>query len=80
MTDPLERAALLAAAGERVAAARRGSGGVVVYEGPAGIGKTTVLAAASERAEGLTVVRALPNELERTFAYGVARRLLGPLL
>ena len=80
MEDPLEREALLAAAGERVAAARRGSGGVVAYEGPAGIGKTTVLAAAAERAWGMTVVRALPSELERTFAYGVARRLLGPLL
>ena len=80
MEDPLEREALLAAAGERVAAARRGSGGVVAYEGPAGIGKTTVLAAAAERARGMAVVRALPSELERTFAYGVARRLLAPLL
>ena len=80
MSEPLEREELLAAAAGVVAAARKGRGGILAYEGPAGIGKSTVLAAAADRAPGTTVVRALPSELERTFAYGVARRLLGPLL
>jgi DNA-binding CsgD family transcriptional regulator len=62
--------------------ALRGRGGALVVEGPAGIGKTVLLAAASELAdgEGFCVLRARGAELEREFAFGVARQLLEPVL
>ena len=60
-----------------LAAARDGAGGIVVLEGAAGIGKTRLLQAARERAGalGLEAVAARGAELERGFAYGVARQL-----
>ncbi len=52
-------------------------GGVLVVEGGAGVGKTSLLAAAAERAAGLghEVVRARGSELEAGFAFGVVRQL-----
>jgi predicted ATPase len=75
----LERNELLKAAKAVTAAARAGRGRVLAFEGPAGIGKSTLLAAAVDQADGMRVVLARPTELERTFAFGVARRLLSPL-
>ena len=60
--------------------ARAGRGGVVLVEAPAGLGKTSLLRAASETAAetGFTCLRARASELERDFAYGCVRQLLEP--
>ena len=62
--------------------AGRGQGNVVLVEGPAGIGKSALLAAACEAAAALghRVLRARGAELEQEFAFGVARQLFEPLL
>jgi hypothetical protein len=59
-----------------------GSGGTALLEGPAGIGKTALLgeAATRARAHGFLVLRATGAELEREYAYGVARQLFAPAL
>ena len=59
-----------------------GSGGTVVIEGPAGIGKTELLGALAARAQqrGFAVLRARGGELEVSMAFGVARQLFEPLL
>ena len=65
-----------------VAEASMGRGRLAVVEGPAGMGKTALLAAvrtaASDR--GVRVLRARAHELERDFAFGVVRQLFEPLL
>ncbi len=54
-----------------IAEAQDGSGRLAVIEGPAGIGKTRLLAAAMERAAGpMTVLYARCSELEREFTFG----------
>ena len=57
-----------------------GEGRAVVVEGPAGIGKTALVAAAgaSAREAGLTPLAARGTELERAFGFGVVRQLLEP--
>jgi DNA-binding CsgD family transcriptional regulator len=62
--------------------AGEGQGGALAVEGPAGIGKTVLLAAAREVAEGegFRVLRARGAELERGFAFGVVRQLVEPVL
>ena len=52
-------------------------GGVLVVEGGAGIGKTSLVEVACSRADGLghEVVRARGSELESGFAFGVVRQL-----
>jgi len=59
-----------------------GTGSLVVIEGPAGIGKTALLAAARSGAEsrGMKVLAARGAELEREFAFGVVRQLFEPPL
>ena len=59
-----------------------GVGRLVVIEGPAGIGKTTLLGAARElaRRAGMSVRGARGAELEQGFAFGVVRQLLEPAL
>ena len=63
-------------------AAADGVGGVVLIEGPPGIGKTTLAMSAMRRARsaGMRVLRAAGSELERDFGYGVARQLFEPSL
>ena len=58
--------------------AQQGHGGALVVEGPAGIGKTVLLAASRDLAEGegFRVLRARGAELEREFAFGVVRQLI----
>ena len=53
-----------------------------MVEGPAGIGKTALLAVAREVAEGegFRVLRARGAELEREFAFGVVRQLVEPVV
>ena len=59
---------------------KEGEGGVALLEGPAGIGKTALLRAVRERADGLRlmVLHARGGELERSAAWAVARELLLP--
>ncbi len=59
-----------------------GAGGVVVIEGPAGIGKSSLLAVALDQAGDLgeTVGRARASELEQEFPFGVVRQLFEPVL
>ncbi len=56
----------------------RGHGATLLIEGPAGIGKTTVLAAAREAsaARGANCLSVRGTRLERSHAFGGARRLL----
>src|SRR5690348_3592482 len=65
-----------------LAQARLGRGTFVVVEGPAGMGKTALLAAArtAAAANGMRVLRARGAELEREFAFGVVRQLFEPPL
>ena len=82
-TEPLlERNEELARVGSALAEARSGRGRFVVVEGPAGIGKTALLAAARTAAaeSGMRVLRSRGAELERDFAFGVVRQLLEPPL
>ena len=60
----------------------RESSGLVVVEGPAGIGKSRLIAELHARAavEGRRVLSAHGSELEREFPFGVVRQLFEPLL
>jgi len=65
-----------------LAAARCGEGGTVALEAPAGQGKTALMTFAAElaTAHGMRVLTARGGELERSFPYGVVRRLFERLL
>src|ERR1700761_8292128 len=78
----LERDRELQQVGECLQRAQQGHGGALVVEGPAGIGKTVLLAAARDAAggEGFRVLRARGAELEREFAFGVVRQLVEPVV
>lgn len=74
---PLERHRELALLDVAVTDARNGRGGVVLLEGPAGIGKSVLLDEARSRARGtLTLLDARGGLLERDFGFGVVRQLL----
>jgi DNA-binding CsgD family transcriptional regulator len=77
----LDRDTELAALARQLAAVRRGSGRVIVVDGPAGIGKSSLLAAVARRAdeEGFAVLRARGGPLEQDAPWGVARQLFEPL-
>lgn len=76
----LERDAELREMAGAIAAARGGDGRLVVVEGEAGIGKSTLLDAAAEmaRRDGLTVLQGRGGELERLYVNGVVVDLFGP--
>src|SRR5215208_4202132 len=78
----LERSEELARIESALAEACSGRGAFVVIEGPAGIGKTALLAAARTAAadSGMRVLRSRGTELERDFAFGVVRQLFEPPL
>ena len=78
----LERSEELARIEAALVEARAGRGTFVVIEGPAGIGKTALLAAARTAAAdgGMRVLRSRGTELEREFAFGVVRQLFEPPL
>ncbi len=65
-----------------LAAGRGARGHLLLVEGHAGIGKTSLLdaAVARARAGGMTVMRARASELESDFAFGIAVQLFEPLL
>jgi DNA-binding CsgD family transcriptional regulator len=73
----LERDREVAALEAALAAAREGVGRVVLIEGEAGIGKTTLLgtALACARSLGLRVLLARGGEHEREFGFGIVRQL-----
>jgi class 3 adenylate cyclase/DNA-binding CsgD family transcriptional regulator len=60
-----------------VAAARAGHGVLVLIEGPAGIGKTRLLARGADAGttSGMLVLRAHGAELEQDYSWGVVRQL-----
>jgi DNA-binding CsgD family transcriptional regulator len=74
----LERERELREVSDALTAAQRGRGKLVLVEAAAGLGKTSLLAAATETATrlGFTCLRARATELERDFAYGLVRQLL----
>lgn len=78
----LERERELTGLGHALSEAQRGRGQVVLVEASAGIGKTSLLRAASGTAAevGFTCLRARASELERGFAYGCMRQLLEPVI
>ena len=78
----LERREELETIESALAEARDGRGSFVVVEGPAGIGKTALLAAARTAAvnDGMRVLRSRGTELELDFAFGVVRQLFEPAL
>lgn len=63
-------------------AVEAGGGDAVLLEGPAGIGKSRLLAEVSDvaRRDGFHVLTACASAAERSFAFGVAGQLLEPLL
>jgi DNA-binding CsgD family transcriptional regulator len=75
--DLVERERELAYLDDRLGALQRAEGSCALVEGPAGVGKTSLLGKAVERAEavGLHVLGARCGELEREFPYGVVRQL-----
>ena len=79
----LERAAELGAIDHSLAGLRRGTSSALLIEGPAGIGKTRLLAEAQARAAGgggARVLRARAGAIEVDFPWGVARQLFEPVL
>jgi DNA-binding CsgD family transcriptional regulator len=74
----LDREDDLAAIDAALAEAVGGTGGIVLIEGPPGIGKTALLdeLRGRARASGITVRSARAGELERGFGFGVVRQLL----
>lgn len=78
----LEREPELAALAEALERARTGSGSVVVLDGPAGIGKSRLLAHTRlhARAAGIGVLEARGVELEREVSFGVATELFAATL
>jgi DNA-binding NarL/FixJ family response regulator len=60
--------------------ARQGRSGTLVLRGEAGLGKTALLDYAAERADGMTVVRAIGVEYEAELPFSGLLELLRPLL
>jgi DNA-binding CsgD family transcriptional regulator len=77
-----ERETELAALSALLHAARSGMGGLVVLDGPAGIGKSRLLAEARAMAGplGMTVLAARGLDLERDTSFGIATDLFARLL
>ena len=78
----LERELELLALTEVIDDVREGRGRVVVVEGSAGTGKSTLLRAtvATARGSDLEVVRARGGELEREHPFGLVRQLFEPIV
>src|SRR6187551_2118382 len=78
----LERERELASLQDLLDATAGGEGRLAILEGPAGIGKTRLLAEARRRAAdaGLRVLSARGGEFEREFPFGVVRQLFEPAL
>lgn len=75
----LERESELGSIEAALAGAASGHGSVLVIEGAAGIGKSSLLAATAERADGMRVLRARGAPLEQAYAFGTVRALFDPV-
>ena len=75
----LERESELGSIEAALEGAASGHGSVLVVEGAAGIGKSSLLAAAAERADGMRVLRARGSPLEQAYAFGTVRTLFDPI-
>jgi tetratricopeptide (TPR) repeat protein len=81
MEHLLERGGELEQLAARIGRVASGEGGSVIVEGPAGIGKSRLLAEALGRAgRELRVLSARGTQLEREFSFGVVRQLIAPEL
>lgn len=78
----LEREREVGTLAARIAAAAAGEGCLVAVEGPAGIGKSRLLAEGRRLAgeAGMRVLTARGGELEREFPFGIARQLFEPVI
>jgi DNA-binding CsgD family transcriptional regulator len=76
----MERERELEALGRVLEVARSGDGAAAIVEGPPGIGKSRLLAAAATVASDLRVLWARASELEHDFPFGVVRQLFEPVL
>ena len=78
----LERDRELGVLEELMQGRSRGGRGLALIEGPAGIGKSRLLAATREggRAAGFRVLAARGSDLERELPFGVVRQLFDPVL
>lgn len=81
-TELLEREAELGALDQVLEAARAGTGNLVIVEAGPGMGKSALLAAAGDMAQGrgMTALWAAGRQLERDFPFGVALQLFEPVL
>jgi DNA-binding CsgD family transcriptional regulator len=81
-TRLLERERELLLLDREIANTLAGGAGLVLVEGPAGIGKSRILAEARRRGgeNRLAVLSARGSELERDFPFGVVRQLFEPQL
>jgi DNA-binding SARP family transcriptional activator/DNA-binding CsgD family transcriptional regulator len=81
-SDLVDRQHELRALARAVDDVRTGSGGTVLIEGSAGIGKTRLLIEAGRlaTAAGVRVLSARGSELERAFGFGTVRQLFEPSL
>ncbi|GIF48288.1 regulatory LuxR family protein [Asanoa ferruginea] len=77
----LQRDAELASLGRQVATVRAGIGRMIIVDGPAGIGKSSLLSATAETAAaaGIRTLRASGSPLEQDAGWGVARQLFATL-
>src|SRR3712207_6806750 len=64
---------------ELLAGARAGQSGALVLRGEAGIGKSTLLRYAADRADGLRVLRGTGTESESEFPFAAVHQLLQPV-
>jgi DNA-binding CsgD family transcriptional regulator len=76
----LDRDAELTAMTAAITAAAGGRGSLILVQGPAGIGRTTMLSVASAEAaaHGMRTLTARGLALEQGFTYGIIRQLLEP--
>lgn len=77
----LQRDAEMADLAGRLAGVRTGTGRLMLVEGPAGIGKSSLLAAVAQAAvsSGVRVLRAWGGPLEHDAGWGIARQLFAPV-
>jgi len=82
VAELIERDQELALLTEAIAEARAGSGGALLVEGEAGIGKTSLLSAARALARdaGVPALSARATSMESGIAFGLVRHLLVPTL